>query len=641
MPDERLEVILTYGPVHTQIHLPDPFLMRDLFNYMTVENPDYYPGDDEEEKVVEFFCPEESRVITGLAPVVARWAHQNDLKVTIEGWPYDPKEGDPAKEVPADLISGITLRPYQQEAIQKSVQHWRGVLEIATGGGKTEVAIGLYLTLHGPRTLYIVPSQASMHEMFQRFQERGVEDVGRLGDGFEEVDKQVVIAVVNSVYSGIKRSDWEIMQLLEECELLFEDECHHKATAFTWKVVAANCKADRRIGLSGTPYKDDKSRFNPFHMHHLDSWLTGYIGDTLLYLSPRELQERGSLALCKIISFPTGGYCPDTSDWHTVYEQGIVRNEARNNQIGLIVANLVDLGRYPIISVERLDHGRDFQRKFASIGIIAACMFGDGALYVPRAFAEAEDIEFEPAPLFEWQETTNRRGEKVRKKVVVGHEDDFVQIPTSTDVRPYFQERKIHCLIGSRPFDEFLNVTFLTDLVNAAGYKAHQRFRQKIGRTLRLHAGKTVAWIWEPWDNCHYYLRRHSQKRLKVAQKEGFPVEADWTFSYPFYAHRFCDFRGGIVNVRRKEIEVRVDMRIPVGVQQPGVFIQPSIRLVAELEDGDDVQECADRLHCEAAALFYRESYRQAQIAGNVCTAGFQEECAKYLNSFNQEDKKE
>lgn len=633
---------LHYGPAFCDVELDDPFLLRSLEQHLTIENPDYRGGEDSDEEQEVIFLDttrdDGVKLMTGLVPAVQAWAESNGIDVTLEGWPYDLAL-EPVPEIDSKIVPGITLRDYQLETAQKIVQGYRGVVELATGGGKTEIAIAVIYHLGTPRTIFVVPAQSAMHDMYARFVDRGLENVGRLGDGYEEIDAQVVIAVVNSLYSGVKRGNWEVMQLLEECELLFEDEVHHKATAFTWKVVAANCGAHRRIGLSGTPYKDDASRFNPQRLHHHDSWLTGYIGPTLVYISPKELQGRGMLAPIKIVSFPTyGKNIHYLRSWDKVYREGIVDNAVRTSQIATIALNLADMGRYPIISVERLDHGRIFQRLLARDGVPAACMFGDGVIYVPREFAEAEGLDHEPAPLYEWRKKPpKKRGRKpTREKVVIGHEEDFVQVSEEIDVKEYFRQRKLKVLIGSRPFDEFLDIPCLTDMINAAGYKARQRFRQKMGRILRNSKGtqKTVAWMWDPWDNCHYFLRNHSQQRLEIAEAEGFPVERDWMFSYPFYAYRFRDCIEGHITVKLDKIHVRVDMTIPVGTNQQFVYVKPAIELEATVEEGDDLQECADLLHRQAVGLFYRETFRQAAACGDICANGFQQSAEKYLSSL-------
>jgi hypothetical protein len=197
-------------------------------------------------------------------------------------------------------------------------------------------------------------------------------------------------------------------------------------------------------------------------------------------------------------------------------------------------------------------------------------------------------------------------------------------VPEDTDVVRWLRDGVIKILIGSRIFDEAQDITFLTDFINAAGGKASQRLRQKIGRILRRAKGKSAAWFWDPWDLCHFYLTNHSRKRLETAKEEGYPIIEDWNFSRPFCE---LDFRNkiGEVSVKETMISVGVSMTVPLsGPTGSQFYVKPSIILTGQLEDGDDADKCSEILHHRAVAMFMREAYRQAAIAGHIGSAGFE-----------------
>ena len=514
------DVVLTYGPATVKVKLPDSPSRASLQRYMRVRNPGFDPEKPDSIEFVDFFNMDQSSVLTGHVQVVEAWCVKNEFTCARKGWPtFEYVELDP------DILPGVTLRDYQIRAARSILDGVRGICESATGSGKSEIAIAVVRALGTPRTLYIVPTTAALDEMYQRFLKRGFNpsEVGRLGAGHKDF-RPVTISVINSVFSGIKKREYEVVDLLRSAEIYFSDEVHHQATAFSWQAVAAECGAHRRIGMSGTPYKDNRSRFDPLYLHHQDGWLTGYFGDTLVYIPPSELQASGQLTKCSVYSFDAGGSAVFANQWQAVYEKGIVENATRNSRISTLCANLADMGRRPLISVERLEHGRELQRILLDqFSISSICSYGGGSVIVPRKFAYRFQENFEVTDI-ELDKEARRRWKREKGTQAPLVEVDFVNIQSDFPFKDYFLTGELQVLIGSKIYNEALDLPQLTDLINGAGMKAQQQLRQKIGRVLRLFKDKTMATIWEPYDDCHPYLENHSKQRLDTARIEGYRV---------------------------------------------------------------------------------------------------------------------
>jgi hypothetical protein len=639
---------LIYEPAVMRVELPGIFL--DSFrNAFQVANPDFDANHDDPDEVsarVDFFDAEERRLPTGLAPAAMLWAKKQGIEVELVNWPYDPNEGwlDGCPQVDADLVPGIHLKDFQLEAVRKALRYGCGVLEIATGGGKTEIAIAITIALGKPKTIFMVPDRAALYQMRDRFLARGFaeEEVGRLGDGLYEIDRPILVAIVNSLYSGVVNSDEGVLDRLTDIDIFFADEVHHQATAMMWKIVAAQCAAPRRYGLSGTPYKDDRSRFAPTHIHPYDTWLTGLLGKTLIYIPAEKLQKEGKLANCEMRIFPAGGEPVVTSKpqnkfqaqaiWRKVYNKGIVENDTRNERVALLAANLADQCRHPLISVERLPHGRHLQKRLWELGVTSVCSYGAGVLYVPRLFAEEHEYEYDEVPIHE--DAPKKRGKKKAKPKVVGYEDDFVLVQ-DVDIQKHLLAGELKVLIGSRIYDEALDIPFLTDLINASGGKAPQRFRQKVGRVLRLHEGKGKACIWDPWDETHGYLLKHSRERAKTAAAQGFPVSTDWKLYEAFWTYRVADLAIGDVIMKNKELEITVDLTIPVGGKDKYVFVKPRVTLRAEIDEDDSLPDVARRLSADAKAIFVLETCKQARTLNEIMSKGFEAAAKEYFGYFD------
>lgn len=575
---------------------------------------------------------------TGLVWALESWCDAHGVELTFcdfPEWFFDPPE---VPHIDAGIIPGITLRGYQLDAISKVLASRRGVLEIATGGGKSECAIALTLHL-GKKTLCVTPDRAAMDNLADRFISRGV-DVGKLGGGKKELDKNILVAVVNSLYSGIKRNDKKITDWIKDAEVLFADEAHHQKAA-SWIAVASMCQAEYRIFMSGTPYKNNNVRDDPALLHQDDSWLVGLSGKNLYFLPPKKLIQMGNLSPGVFVSFRAGGPNLRSIKWYPkVYEQGIVKNVARNEQIATLAMNLVHLDRVPLVSIEKLEHGRELQRLlWKGNRVPAACSYGSGVVYVPREVAVSAGARFEEAPIYETKDVY-KRGKRKREKVVVGRDPNFVQVnPEEIDVVEWLRDGLVKVLIGSRIFDEVQNIPFLTDMINAAGGKASQRLRQKIGRILRRSKGKGTAWFWDPWDTSHFYLTNHSRKRKEVAGEEGYPLVLDPLFAGLMTSMRLDSIgnRIGEVTMKEKSIEVSVSLTIPLqGSGNNFFYVKPSVTLAGELEEGDDADKCAEILHHRAISMFVREACRQASLAGHIGNVGF-EQAAKDFGSQSKE----
>lgn len=549
----------------------------------------------------------------------------------------------------------------------------------------TEIAIGITLALGTPRTIYVVPDRAAMYQMHKRYVSRGMEDqVGRLGDNLFEIDKPVVIGIINSFYSAIKKKDERVLRIMNEAELFIADEVHHQGTATSWQVAALQCPAPYRYGLSGTPYKDDKSRFNEQYLHPHDSWLTGLLGPTLVYIPASKLQEQGDLAPVRVISFDAGGEPLSSPNWGTMpawqrrvewkkaYDNGVIFNEVRNQRIVNLAANLVYLGRRPIISVKSRSHGRNLQRMLFTRGLEVMCSYGSGDTFLTRDLAERLRVVYEEIDVWSEEMTPKLRKEKKRtqaqidvleeegakKKLtkqkkgklsrlktklkkfpkLVGTEEDFVLTKETLDFATLLDEGTIDLIVGSVIYDEAQDLPVLTDIINAAGGDKQQRYRQKVGRVLRLHTGKKLACVWEPWDSCHSTLEKHSRNRLETAAAQGFPVSVDDPFAEVLVELRLdlMDLHEGVVLMEKKTLEITYDLTIPVNTKESGKFsfVKPRVSICAELEPGDDLRECSEALSREVKAVFVQEALRQATTLSEVLHRGFATTAKEYLSYF-------
>lgn len=90
--------------------------------------------------------------------------------------------------------------------------------------------------------------------------------------------------------------------------------------------------------------------------------------------------------------------------------------------------------------------------------------------------------------------------------------------------RKYMDKGKNVVLIATYGiFQQGINIKSLSNLILASPFKSKVRILQSIGRTLRLHADKDGAVVWDICDQVKY-LTKHSDTRMKHYSMEGFEV---------------------------------------------------------------------------------------------------------------------
>ena len=164
---------------------------------------------------------------------------------------------------PAPWSLTFPLRPWQEAALSAwEAAGRRGVIEAATGTGKTAVALGAMAYLHEEqsdqlRVAVVVPTKA----LATQWRRELVRGLGFRGSHIGEIhsdptikwaDHPVLITVVNSArtkLSGILHR-WN-----SRSTLLVVDECHRVGTEGNARVF--DIPADWTLGLSATPERDD------------------------------------------------------------------------------------------------------------------------------------------------------------------------------------------------------------------------------------------------------------------------------------------------------------------------------------------------------------------------------------------------
>jgi superfamily II DNA or RNA helicase len=152
------------------------------------------------------------------------------------------------------------LRVWQRQALDQWRKNGnRGIIEAATGTGKTTVALAAVDALNNAelRVAIVVPKIVLVDQWRTALRDTlGVQprDVGGLGGGGEYAGQRVVVAVINSARSGLRAlvENWR----KSNCHvLLVVDECHWSGSKKNSMIFEV--RADWTLGLSATPERND------------------------------------------------------------------------------------------------------------------------------------------------------------------------------------------------------------------------------------------------------------------------------------------------------------------------------------------------------------------------------------------------
>ncbi|RKZ97471.1 MAG: hypothetical protein DRQ46_04915 [Gammaproteobacteria bacterium] len=183
----------------------------------------------------------------------------------------------------ADIQFNGSLRPYQDKACGIALKSRYGLLEAATGAGKT--VMGVYIAANrGTKTLIIVHNNELLNQWidaFSKFTNLNKKDIGVIGGGKFKL-KDVTIGIINSV---AKKCD----ELRNEFGFVILDECH-RALGNTWVKVINSLKPYSHLGLTATPYRSDG----------LTKALFKVVGPKLHKVDRKLLENTGSVLVPKV-----------------------------------------------------------------------------------------------------------------------------------------------------------------------------------------------------------------------------------------------------------------------------------------------------------------------------------------------------
>lgn len=474
------EVILS--PITAYWHV-DKAERRLLTKLLTAETSFFTkqktPGNQKRKtRSVSFYRRATDTCPTGLAIECIDELHARGIHVEVHHDEQRLKERE-SGEMNFEITSDHQLR-----ALEAMVTNQRGIIYAATNSGKTKIAEAWCL-LFKAKVLYLVPSKELLEQTVASFQRDTNLNVGSISaDTGWNPGEDITVCLPSSV--AVRRNSMtneplntetpeKFKKLAKTFTALIVDECHHLKKPSWAKVVRQVTKAYYRYGLSGTPWPegDKLAEFK----------VKSYLGPVIARVTNDELIQKGWSAkpIINLVQYVSpkvlvAKSLMDPDDYGDVYDEGIVRNDVRNNLIGLICADVVRHGECCLIICDRIDH----------------C----------EILSELLDLlEIEHRVI------TGSTKKSLRKSFL----DEFKQ--------------RVYPVVISTVLSEGLDIAHLNALVFSSGGKSSKNTLQRVGRGIRRkETGQNIVKIYDFDDTCHYYLKRQTDTRLSTYRKENFKI---------------------------------------------------------------------------------------------------------------------
>lgn len=242
-----------------------------------------------------------------------------------------------------DKINGIELRDYQLEAVEEFLKHKVGILQIGTGGGKTEIAIELIRRL-GLKTLFITHKKELLNQTKKRIENGLGIKCGVIASG--EINSDIVtIATIQS----LNRYKERLSFYFQTVQFVIVDECHIIAARTFQKVLRCLSDTHYRLGISATAFRDDGR----------DMLIEEGAGRIIYDLNASKLAEKGYVLKPKVIFYHTSSSMIEGSTYSEDYDMNVVNNEERNELIYKIVDENKD--KKILILTKQIEHGKKLQ----------------------------------------------------------------------------------------------------------------------------------------------------------------------------------------------------------------------------------------------------------------------------------------
>jgi superfamily II DNA or RNA helicase len=449
-----------------------PGLSKECVYYRTAYSPF---GDTKKKEREELFHLQQldgrmvGYIADGLTDKIRRWLEKKQIPYTFESkhyWKYLP--------VPEwEKVDFAGLRDGQEEALTAIATNYNGVIEAATGYGKTWILVQV-CRMYPRLNIVITTSRKSVvRSIYERLREyKDIRDQVGVVSSWKDTGPNFRIVVTTTKSMEKVNTD--------TCDILLFDECHALAAPGTAYKLAAYRRA-RKFGLSASPEgRGDKA----------DMVLEGMIGPTRFSLSYQKGVEVGAVVPIDVHMYTVGGK-PIWNKMHLALKRfGIWQNDTRNQKIAEVAREFGD--QQVLIMVETVEHAMNIKKFLPEYTVVYdKCS--------KERYQEYLDNGWTSDPML--------------------NSKDVINLQTG------FEKGEIRHIIGTMVWREGVDFKYLNALIRADGQAGPIPATQIPGRLSRTSEGKDRAVLVDFYDSFDKRLEGCSKARIKTYSEKGWKIE--------------------------------------------------------------------------------------------------------------------
>ena len=364
------------------------------------------------------------------------------------------------------LNSEFKLRDYQEIAVSKALDTGYGVVELATGGGKTLIIANLvYAALHQieptEKILIVVPDLGLVSQTHKDFTSYNFPmEIVSKWTGNTELDPNARVIIANMGILQSKNSD---ISWFNKVGLLVVDECHKLRRGNKVCKLLDKVPTLRRIGFTGT-----------LPENNIDTWnINNFIGPVIFKKTTTELREAAggeyiANAQCLAIKL-SYDFKPDytavSSAQRYLLELDYIHNSKFRNKVIKQLAH--NFKNNCLILIDHIVHGDNLYKELSTLT--------DKQVYFIQGSVEVEE---------------RRRVQEIME-----------------------QHNNVVCIAISKIFSTGISIKNIHYIVFAAGGKSKIKTLQSIGRGLRVHENKDILTLVDIVDDLIYGIKHYDKRK--------------------------------------------------------------------------------------------------------------------------------
>jgi len=317
--------------------------------------------------------------MTGLLSMARDVLTRNNVPFTIEDRRQNPGKNFP--ELQFNPPDWYEERPYQKFTVDRCLKFTRGIMQVATGGGKTVLATEIIARAQVKPFIYFVLSKDLMRQAHDTLSEFLNCEIGMVGNGKCQIE-DITVCMVQTAILSLHRNDenfdekeyrfdvedmWDedkvflesdgnaekICGLIETCKGFYFDEVHHAAAKTCREVIFAADEAYYKIGGSATPVREDGE----------DMVIQALFGSRIVDITASYLTSKGYLVPAHI--FFTNVDHDDVGDaesYREIYSKVAVDNDDFCDRVAELVKFLNSNGISCLVLVQYKKHGEKMKK---------------------------------------------------------------------------------------------------------------------------------------------------------------------------------------------------------------------------------------------------------------------------------------